>query len=179
MARRIVPAVCLLSLACLLAGPWCGVAWADGGTIRLSERRGDYRITVFTSPIPLRAGPVDVSVLVQDADTGEAVTQADVGVRAAPRGRVGVGVYHAATTAAATNKLFRAALFELPEPGWWEIEVAVDGPRGAAQVRFEVAAAEPLPQWPALWAWIGWPAAAVLLFAIHQVLVKRKSGRPS
>ena len=39
--------------------------------MRLSERAGGYRVTVFTDPTPLRAGPVDVSVFVQDADTGE------------------------------------------------------------------------------------------------------------
>jgi hypothetical protein len=151
------------------------MARGDGGTVRLSEPRGGYRITVFTSPTPFRAGPVDVSVLVQDAATGEPVTEAAVSVRATPRGRPDADVRHTATTEAATNKLFRAALFELPEPGWWELEVAVDGARGAAQVRFDVEAAGPLPGWPVLWTWIGWPAVAVLLFAMHQVLVKRKS----
>ena len=175
MARQCTPAAFLLALGCFLTVT--GMVRGDGGTVRLSEQRGGYRITVFTSPTPFRAGPVDVSVLVQDASTGEPVTEAGVTVRAAPHSRPEAGLHHTATSEAATNKLFRAALFELPEPGWWAVEVAIDGPRGAAQVRFEAEAAEPLPQWPALWAWIGWPAVAVLLFAIHQALVKRKSGR--
>ncbi len=41
--------------------------FGDGGAVRFSGQQGDWRITVFTSPTPLRAGPVDVSVLVQDA----------------------------------------------------------------------------------------------------------------
>src|SRR5258708_34204239 len=60
---------------------------ADGGALRLSERAGGYRITVFTDPTPLRAGPVDVSVFVQDADTGEPAGGVRVTVQAAPRGR--------------------------------------------------------------------------------------------
>jgi hypothetical protein len=175
MARRAAALAFLLSLGSFLLVS--GMAWGDGGTVRLSEQRVGYRITAFTSPTPFRAGPVDVSVLVQDAATGEPVTEAGVTVRATPRGRPDAGITHPATTEAATNKLFRAALFDLPEPGWWEVAVVVDGARGNAQVRFELEAAEPLPGWPVLWAWIGWPVVAVLLFAVHQVLVKRKSGR--
>ena len=47
--------------------PFPAPARADGGTVRLSERQGEYRITVFTAPVPFRAGLVDISVLVQDA----------------------------------------------------------------------------------------------------------------
>ena len=100
---------------------------ADGGTLRLSERVGGYRVTVFTAPTPLRAGPVDVSVFVQDADTGEPAAGVRVTVQAAPRGRPDGPSARPATAEAATNKLFRSALFELPESGWWEIEATVDG----------------------------------------------------
>jgi len=54
---------------------------ADGGTIRMSEKKGGFLITVFTAPAPFRAGPVDISVLVQDASTEEPVPQAQVSVR--------------------------------------------------------------------------------------------------
>jgi hypothetical protein len=147
---------------------------ADGGTVRLSGRQGGYRITVFTAPTPFRAGPVDVSVLVQDAVTGRPIPDARVTVRAAPRGRSGEVILQTATSEAATNKLFRAAVFEIPQPGWWEVEVAIEGGHGPARVRFEVEAAEAAPQWPALWPWLVWPALAILLFTLHQWLVRRK-----
>jgi hypothetical protein len=150
---------------------------ADGGTVRLSERQGDYQITVFTAPAPLRAGSVDVSVLVQDASTGQPLPQARVTVRAAPRGRPGEGFVQPATSEAATNKLLRAAVFELPEPGWWEVEVAVEGEHGQARVRFEVEAAEAAPRWLALWPWLGWPALVIFLFGSHQLLVRWKERR--
>jgi hypothetical protein len=148
--------------------------WADGGTVRLSQRLDGYQITVFTAPTPLRAGPVDISVLVQDAGTGQPLPLARVTVRAAPRGRASEAILCPATVEAATNKLFRAAVFDLPEAGWWEVEVTVEDERGTARVRFEVEAAEAAPRWPALWPWLCWPALAVLVFGVHQVLVRRK-----
>jgi hypothetical protein len=149
-------------------------ARADGGAVRLRERAGGYQITVFTSPTPLRAGLVDVSVLVQDAATNECVPEARVIVRLEAPGTGRVREYPASAEAA-TNQLFRAAEFRLPEPGWWDVAVAVEGPHGPALVRFGVQADEPLPRWLDLWPWFGWPALAVAFFAVYRVLVRRKA----
>jgi len=140
---------------------------------RSCDRAGDYQIAVFTSPTPFRAGPVDVSVLVQDAAAGECVAEARVTVRLAARAS-GQVVESPATTEAATNKLFYAALFQLPEPGWWDVDVAVEGLHGSALIRFAVEADEPMPRWRTLWPGFGWPVLAVARFGIHQVLARRK-----
>ena len=99
-------------------------ARADGGSLSLAGKDGRYQITVFTAPTPLRAGPVDISVLVQDASTGDLVTQTRVIVRMTRAGRP--ALENPATIEAATNKLFRSAQFELTEPGRWELRVEVD-----------------------------------------------------
>jgi hypothetical protein len=150
---------------------------ADGGAICVSEQTGNYRITVFTSPTPLRAGPVDVSVLVQAAATGELVSEARVTIDARQRGPFGAALQLPATKEAATNKLFYAATFDLPTPGRYLLEVSIDGPLGNAKVRCEVEAAEPLPRWRAVWPWVGWPLLAIILFCTHQVLVRRRALR--
>jgi hypothetical protein len=85
-----------------------------------------------------------------------------------------VGI-HPATTEAATNKLYYAATFDLPEPGWYALEVSIAGARGEAQVHFDLEAAEPLPPWLAVWPWLAWPVLVILLFGIHQLLVRRRS----
>ena len=72
----------------LFLGTWCAPASADGGSLRLSEKKGGYQITVFTAPTPFRAGPVDISVLVQDALTGDPMPQARVTVRMTKPGRL-------------------------------------------------------------------------------------------
>jgi hypothetical protein len=161
----------LVLVCCFLFFPAPGLE-ADDGEVRLRERAGAYQVTVFTAPTPLCAGPVDVSVLVLDAATAEYVPQARVTVRLTARG-TGEVLEHPAT-AAATNKLFHVAVFELSEPGWWDVEVAVEGPRGSALLRFGVEADEPPPRWLELWPWFAWPALAVALFGLHRVLARRR-----
>jgi hypothetical protein len=164
-------------LGWLFLGPWCARASADGGSLRLSGKKGDYQISVFTAPTPFRAGAVDISALVQDASTGDPMTEVQVTVRMSKSGRL--ALEYPATTEAATNKLFRAAQFELPEPGRWELQVQVEGLHGLAVIGGLVEAAEPEPRWQEMWPWIGWPMLAIALFGIHQVSVKRKGRSPT
>jgi hypothetical protein len=154
-------------------GMWCIPAYGDGGTLRMSGMKNGFLITVFTAPTPFRSGPVDISVLVQDALTGAPMAQTPVTVHMTKAGQD--RLEHPATSEAATNKLLRAAQFELPEPGVWEIEVQVEGLHGPAVLRCELEAAAPLPKWLEMWPWICWPAVAIALFVIGQGLVRQRS----
>jgi hypothetical protein len=116
-----------------LIPPSSSRARAHGGAVRLCEQAGAYHLAVFTILTPFRAGPVDVSVLVQDAATGECMTPARVTLQLTARGSGQVLEYQA-TSGAATDKLFHEAVFELPEAGWWNVEVSVDGPQGPAGI---------------------------------------------
>jgi hypothetical protein len=118
---------------------------------------------------------VDVSVLVQDAATGELTSGVQVTVKAVRSGSPNMALHHPATREAATNKLYYTAVFDLPEAGSYLVEVSCDGALGKAKVRFEVEAAEGLPPWLAMVPWVGWPALAILLFCLHQLLVRWKS----
>jgi hypothetical protein len=117
---------------------------------------------------------VDVSVLVQEPGTPELAVGVHVTVKVTPRGATDATYEGPATTETATNKLYYSAIFDLPEPGWYSVEVSVDGVPGKAEVRFDMEAAEALPSWLAMLPWLGWPVAAVVLFGIHQVLVRRR-----
>ncbi len=160
-------------LAVVLFVP-AALARADGGTVRLSEDKGSYRITVFTSPTPVRADPVDISVLVQDTKTGELASDVDVTIKIEGRSATHETLDRRATTEAATNKLYRAATFELSESGLYSVDVSVKGSREESRVRFEMEAADSLPSWMTVSPWVCWPVALIGLFAIHQVLVRRK-----
>ncbi|HEX4150166.1 MAG TPA: hypothetical protein VHY20_14310, partial [Pirellulales bacterium] len=59
-----------LCLAAILCAAWPQHACADGGTLRMVQETGGYRITVYTAPAVIRVGPIDISVLVQEAETG-------------------------------------------------------------------------------------------------------------
>ena len=161
---------CLVVICCFLYS--CSRLPADGGAVRAREQAGAYRVTVFTSPTPLRAGPVDVTVLVQNAATGECVPQARATLRLTAR-KTGTFLQQPATAETATNKLCLAAVFQLPEPGWWDVDIAIEGAQGPARVRFGVQADEVLPRWQELWPWFAWPALIVLIFSGHRGLVRR------
>jgi len=150
----------------------CASARADGGTVAFRGKAGPYAVTVFTAPTPVRAGPVDVSVLVQDPQ-GEPVPQAQVNVALAPRGGRGPSIHVMATTDAATNKLLRSALFELPRPGRWDVDVAITAGKNAAHTHFPLEVLEPALVGIALSWWDTWPVLAIALYTFHQWLVGR------
>lgn len=164
----------LLLLMCLIFPFRASPARGDGGAVRLVEQRGEDRIAVFTSPDPLRSGPIDVSLLIQNAATGQAIDSVEAIVTLRSRTSPVVELRAPATTAAATNKLLRAALVDLPKPGWWDVEVDCRVEGRPARVSFAVEAGPPLPDWLTVWPWFAWPAGAVLIFAAHRRLVVRK-----
>ena len=158
----------------LLVGSCCAVASADSGMVVLVERMGDYQISVFTSPEPLRAGLVDISVLLQDSATGQPITGAQVNVSLTPSGGRARPIRAVATTDAATNKLLYAALVELPDPGSWDVEIACFGEHDPATVGFMIQAGPRSTRWLNVWPWFSWPVGVVLLFGVHRLLVWRR-----
>jgi hypothetical protein len=153
-------------------------ARGDGGELCYSGEKGGYRVAVFTAPVPAREGPVDISVLVQDAATGRARPDVPVTVSVHPAGRPCCTERRPATEEEATNKLFRAATFELTRPGRWQVEVEIGDPPLAEPACFEVEAAAPPPAWVQLAPWFGWPFAALALAGLHRWLVRRRQDSP-
>ena len=164
----------LLPVSAILLVP--SFAVADGGALRLSEQKDGYRIAVFTTPTPLRAGLADISVLVQEAATEEPASGILVSITAQKHDAQCGAIYQTATTQAATNKLYYAATFNLPESGWYSVEVSIIGAKGATKAGFDVEAGEPLPPALTVLPWVGWPLLAIVLFFIHQLLVRSRSG---
>jgi hypothetical protein len=156
-----------------------GPARGDGGALRLSEHVGPYRISVFTSPGPLRVGAADISVFVQDAGSGAPVADAGVRLTLTPAAGNGAGLTYTATVEQATNKLLRAAAVDLPAAGPWRIEVAVEGPRGLARCSVSVLVAEPLPRWRQMWPWFTWPAVPIVLFVLYQLTRPGRRSAPN
>lgn len=97
---------------------------ANGGIVRISEAPvGPWFVTVYSSPTPLRTGEVDISTLVQDST--DAIVDVPITVDATPVGFVAEPVQAAATRRQATNKLFKAAKFDIGVPGPWQFRVRV------------------------------------------------------
>jgi len=142
-------------------------AYGDGGLLRLNQTAGPFEISVFTAPTPLRAGTADVSVMVLSRPDRAPVLDAQVRLtlRSAER-----ELTAEATRAAATNKILYAAALDFPAPGAWALAVHVASPAGEAGVSCAVDVAPPRPPLAIFWPFLLLPAAAVVLFAVHQWL---------
>jgi len=145
-----------------------GVAYADGGAVVARKSAGSVDVTVFVSPVPLRAGPADVSVLVQETGEERPVLDAQVSLRFSRSGDPGFGAR--ADHDQATNRLLYAAQIEIPAPGTWRLGVDVE--RGAERVGFEVPLAAAPARTPArrFWPWLVMPVLVVAVFLLHQWL---------
>ncbi len=131
--RRLPALLVLLGLILAIAAP----AVANGGTVRISRAPvGAWLVTVYSSPTPLRTGEVDISTLVQDsADT---ILDVPITVVAEALDTVAPPIEMEATRAQATNKLFKAAKFDVDVPGRWRFRVRVGTAAGeGGEVTFE------------------------------------------
>lgn len=98
----------------------------DGNVVRVQELSGPFRITVLTEPDPLRAGPCDVSVLVQNRDTGEPILDAPVTLAIdQPDFANDPAVVMPATSASSSLKLLESGTVNLPHVGKWYLRVSV------------------------------------------------------
>jgi len=138
--RRFGPGTVLgtLGLLVLLAPP---LLLADGGTIRLADLEfGNYRVTVFTDPTPVRPDTLDVSFLITDPRRLSVAQDAEVWVEVTPLDHEGVRARHEATREQADEPRFYAAKFRLGSEGRWRIDFSVSGPGGQGTGSFEVTA---------------------------------------
>ena len=163
---RIRPAA-FVGAALLLMGAW--PAWGHhGGEVRLMEKAGPFLITVFSDPTPLRVGPVDLSVLVQDGDSGRPILDAEVTVRLQERGAGGPSILSQATRQNATNKLLYAALVDLPASGLWELQVTAQRQAQAADVACMVTVGPPRSVPRSWWQYAAILSAMIVGVALHQ-----------
>src|SRR5579875_2549396 len=103
----------------------------DGAVVRTQEISGPFRITVFTEPDPLSVGPCDISVLVQDRESGEPILDAPVSLAIErPNATSDPPEAIPATIEESSLKLLESGTVDLPRQGTWNLRVSVG--RGAA-----------------------------------------------
>lgn len=163
------------------------VLLADGGVILARETLNGLAVTVFASPVPLRAGPVDVSVLVQDTDTQKAVLDAEVNIAWSSVSSFSPEWMPpccsmdkatdkiAATLAHSQNKLLYSAIVPVRSSGPSEFVIAVKAGEREALLSCDVTAGPPRPPALAYWPWLALPPLAVAGFAVHQCIQRRKT----
>jgi len=146
-------------------------AFADGGVVIGGKTGEGLCVTVFAQPVPLRAGPADFSVLVQDAASRQPVGDADVRLSlkklSAPSPEKAWTAPYCQLPGAdgdvllrrdlAQNKMLSAAMIAISEAGRWELSVRVASGGRRVVVTLPLDVAPPLKP---LFTW--WPAIAVL-----------------
>lgn len=151
---------------------------ADGGTVIAQETAGDLTVTIFASPAPLRAGPADISVMLQHTATGQPVLDREVIVSASSLDESsGVAwvppccsmekssIAVPATHAAAQNKLLYAADVIVPAAGPTALTVRVDD---AAPLIVRLDAQPPRPPVSLHWPYLALPPIIIGLFALNR-----------
>jgi hypothetical protein len=145
-------------------------ALADGGIVQMQRSSGPFVITVFTAPVPLSAGPADISILIQDSNN-HSILDAQVSVFIH---REGVEAIKAdARRDQSKNRLLYSALLNLPEAGRWEIEVAVVRNSEETRVSGVMMVAPPRSFLLTYWWTLALPPVVIGLFVINQWLKKR------
>jgi hypothetical protein len=154
------------------------IARADGGVVLAEGPAGPFEITVLASPSPLRAGPSEWSVLVRRSSDGEIALDARVEIVLGAGGASfpphGSTIAVEATRSTSANRLLHTARLDRIADGSQRAEVRVRDGQSAGSLSFEVSVAPARSPWEQQWRSLALPPVALALFAIHQMLVRRR-----
>jgi hypothetical protein len=162
-----------LSLILMLLATLVGVAHADGGIVMCQRTAEHFMITVFSTEMPLRPGPADLSVLLEE--TGEHSPILDGEVFFELTHETGMSVRAEATRNQARNKLLYSSLVDLPLEGRWKMRVSVRRGNDSAEVLQDLSVAAPQPVLLSYWKLIAFPSTVIILFVMNQWLRSRRS----
>lgn len=152
-----------------------GILLADGGTVQFHKQAGPFDITLFSSPVPLRAGRVDLSLMVQNLTDHSHIHNANVTVhlRKSTAENV-VEIMAPATHAKAANKLLYAAEMTIPSPGEWRVNVEIDAAGATATATGEIEVLPPQAPAVTYWGYFALIPFAILLFLFNRWLRRRR-----
>ena len=169
-------------------GIWCALTaagWADGGAILQRSTVNGLDVTIFAAPSPLRAGPVDFSVLVQKAGGTDPILDAEVTMAwsAAPDAfpawmppccSMEKSDKMTALRGHSKNRMLYSAMVPVRSAGPSKLLVRIDWNDTTSSVPVQLIAAPPRPPALAYWPWLAFPPVMILGFALNQRLKNRR-----
>lgn len=171
--------------AILLLSAWLTIqAVADGGRIIESVDLGDAHATVMATPWPLRAGPADIGLFLQDKD-GKPVMDASVRMEwsaegpgeewvppccrmKSPAGSVTASRDHG------QNRLIHSATLTIPGSGKGILRVTVEHAGTTETINVPAVAEPPAPPALAYLPWLAMTPLAIGAYALHQKIRRRR-----
>jgi hypothetical protein len=166
-------------------------SWADGGAVQFQGDAGTFHITVFTLPPILSAGPVDVTVLIQErskldplldarvtldltAETGSSLNKQAWSPPAcalnAPASLTGIPV----RLNHGENRLLYGALVQVPYSGIWQLKINVTRDSEKESVWTLLKVNPPAPAPLAYWHLFILPPIGVLCFILNRTARRRE-----
>ena len=157
--------------------PLVQIAQADGGVVIFQRVLPSFTITLFSTEMPPRPGPADLSVLLEQPNGHSPILDAQVFVELQHEG--GMSIRAEATRSQARNKLLYCSLINIPESGQWKIRLHIRRGNSSTEVLSDLMVAAPQPVVLSYWKLIAIPPIIIGLFITNQCLRrKRVSSRP-
>lgn len=151
---------------------------ADGGSLQLRKQAGDLIVSVFTSPVPLRAGQADLSAMVQKTSDQSPIMDAKVMFHLLNRSADNVTeIALPARHSDASNKLLYAAKTKIPSPGQWTLRVDVEANHESLMAAGRIAVLPSEPPINRYWPYFALPLLCALAFALNRWLRRRMNFR--
>ncbi len=152
--------------------------WADGGTVQLQQQAGPYLVTVFSEPVPVRVGRVDLSVLCQRVADKGAVLDARVLLHLRkPGGGEILEFTVPARHDSATNKLLYAAALDIPSSGIWRFSVDVEREKSLVSVAGTMRVSDKEPPLATYWPFFAMVPLIAGLFGVNRWLRRGREAR--
>jgi len=164
---------CYLLLVLLLLLPLINTARADGGVVLCRRKATPFDITVFSAEMPLRPGPADLSVLVEQTQEHSPILNAQVLIEL--EHEAGVIIRTEATRSQARNKLLYCSLLTLPKAGHWKMMLHVVRGNEKADMLYDLVVTELPPVLISNWTLISLPPLVIILFLFNQSLRRKTS----
>lgn len=155
---------------------WSITCPADTGAIQYIGQHGTMKISVFSSPVPLRVGTIDLGFYLQRRADNEVIPDADIKIKIIEKDSDQWEANGVATKQQATNKLFYSAIMEISQPGDFVCLVEIDAAEESVTFSFVIRVEESLPRWEQMWPWFVWPFPLIFLYVLIQI--RRKRSRP-
>jgi hypothetical protein len=147
------------------------VARADGGVVMCQRTSAPFTITLFSTEMPLRPGPADLSVLLEQPDGHSPILDAQVFIEL--EHEAGMMIRAEATRSQARNKLLYCSLINLPTAGHWKIRLHISRSNTRAEMLSDLVVAAPQPVFLSHWELIAVPPIIIILFILNQWLRRR------
>ena len=141
--------------------------------MQFTKSTGPFSVTVFTTPSPLRAGRVDISLLIQSSDNQPPLLDCIAAVQLRKEGEASMS--SEATHEAAQNKVFYAAQMNIPQSGVWDLDVKITRGDESATVSGAITVAPSNHVLFVYWRSLAIPPIFVSLFALNQWLKRRRT----